>query len=341
MCVIPVFIFHIGENECLSNLSPECFYDMKELGISVYFSDNGIMTHNKSHCFDKDSPSLPDGLWLTSCIVDKQNNLNFSWDSSDRPEHPQYSISYLFCGEGQEVLERHKKHVQGPFYHTLIPDQTYHIILQLNVSYPDKWYIQTQKWEICNVEKLGPLQINATIQSNQLYLEWDLPKSTFTNNTKCFEYELKVNDEVRIFEELLKYTEPNLDPTQKYKILMRVKTASHCCDSLFWSDWTVLDLDKSAEVPFHTSVIIAIVLGLPMILLAILLLCKFQRVFDKLFPPVPGPSIKIKGLLEKDIISQIISHKCVEEVTEVEVKEDGGEEEEECWCRPANLEVIF
>ncbi|XP_076159410.1 interleukin-5 receptor subunit alpha-like [Alosa pseudoharengus] len=325
------------EYDCLQNLSLQCNTDIDGLGFSVYLSDNGIMKPKKSYCIDKNNPSLPDGLRAinTSCIVDKQNNLNFSWDSSDLPEHPQYSISYQFCSKDEEVLERPEKprNVQGPFYQTLIPDKTYYIRLLLNVSYPDKWYIQTQQWEICNVEKLDPPQINATIQSNQLHLEWGLPKSKSTKNPRCFEYELRVNDEVRTFDSKLKYTEPNLDPTQKYKIWMRVKTASHCCETLFWSDWTYLDLNKSVEVPLdiHIGVIIGIALGLPMILLAILLLCKFQRVFDKLFPPIPGPSIKIRGLLEKDITSQIMSHKCVEVVTEVEVKEDEEEEEEERW----------
>ncbi|XP_062383775.1 uncharacterized protein LOC134071170 [Sardina pilchardus] len=338
--ILSVSVAEEGEGECLS---PQCHYDM-ELEISVYNNDNGIMKFDKSYCI-QNNQFLPDGFRPinASCILEKQKNLNCSWDSSGLPGHAQYSISYLFCSEEDMVLERDKKHVQGSYLHTLIPDQTDSIILLLNVSFPDTWYIQTQHWKVCTVEKLDPPQVNVTIQSNQLYLEWDLPKSGSTENPTCFEYELKVNDEVRTFSNKLNYTEPNTDPTQKYKILMRVKMASDCCDSLFWSDWTVLDLDKSAEVPLHIQIrlIIVIALGLPMILLAILLFCKFQRVFDRLFPPIPGPSIKIKGLLEKDITSQVMSHKCVEEVTEVDVKEDEDEEEDECRCRHANLEVIF
>ncbi|XP_062383774.1 uncharacterized protein LOC134071169 isoform X2 [Sardina pilchardus] len=323
------------EYDCQEDLPQQCTPDIDGLGFSVYNSDNGIMKLNQSHCIDEKNPSLPDGLRPinTSCIVERQKNLNISWDSSGLPGHAQYSISYLFCSSSdEEIIKIHNKHVQGSFHHTLIPGQTDYITLLLNVSFPDIWYIQTQHWKVCAVEKLDPLQVNVTIQSNQLYLEWDLPKSRSTENPKCFEYELKVNDEVRKFDGIQHYKEPNLDPTQKHKIKIRVKKTSLCCDpGDTWSDWTVIDLHKSADIPLdiHIGVIIAIALGLPMILLAILLLCKFQRVFDKMFPPIPGPSIKIKGLLEKDITSQILSHKCVEEVTEVEVKEN--EEEEEHW----------
>lgn len=49
---------------------------------------------------------------------------------------------------------------------------------------------------LCVTEKPDPPKItNATIQSGDLYLAWDLPKCTEINSI-CFQYELRINDEV-------------------------------------------------------------------------------------------------------------------------------------------------
>ncbi|XP_031414771.1 uncharacterized protein LOC116218220 isoform X2 [Clupea harengus] len=362
MCVCPlwqalslwvIFSVHVvseeGDYKSLQNFSQQCSNGQLDKGISLFLTnDSGVMEHKNStyivdYSIDEDIPALLDVFsgrlppLNISCIVDMQNHLNFSWDTSGVPEHAQYSVSYLLCRDGEKVLESPKERLPSPVFSTVLGNQTHqdHIILQLNVSYPGVWYIQTQKWEILTVEKLDPPQfINTTIQSDQLYLKWDLPKSKHTKNPSCFRYELRINDEVRYLSKKLSHSEPNIDQTRTYKIQMRVKMLSFPCrGSIYWSDWTsVLNLGPLILQPdFHIGVMVTIALGLPMSLLAILLLCKF-RIFYKLFPPIPGPSIKIKGLLEKDITShnyQIISHKCVEEVTEVEVKEDEEEEEDE------------
>ncbi|KAI1899616.1 hypothetical protein AGOR_G00063620 [Albula goreensis] len=53
-----------------------------------------------------------------------------------------------------------------------------------------------------------------------------------------------------------------------------------------------------------------------MFLLAVLLLFRGNRIFEKLFP-IPSPPIKIKQLLEKDDFIQVAPSKNTEEITDV------------------------
>lgn len=70
------------------------------------------------------------------------------------PHHPSNNstLSYRFCTE--KFYESKEVDVESPVYHTLIPDKTFWIILQLKVSYPGRpEYTQTQGWEGCEVGK--------------------------------------------------------------------------------------------------------------------------------------------------------------------------------------------
>ncbi|KAL2088099.1 hypothetical protein ACEWY4_016927 [Coilia grayii] len=346
--------------EPLQNFSEQCENpDIGALVVSVFLRNaDGLMQHNASvyidnptHAADKSHECIGHPPLNISCAVDMQNHLNFSWDGQSLPGHAHYSISYLGCDGEEAVLESREERVSTPHYHTLIGNQAMtdnvpvnldDIILRINVSYPDLWYIQTQKWDIRHITKLDPPQIvNATVHGDDLFVQWDLPKTnTGMEQLHCFKYELNVSDEIKAFDSTLHFTEQNIDLTRKYSIQMRVTTTNYCGKSLFWSDWTSVLAVGPIRSPLtdlsnvHIGVIVAIALGLPMILLAVLLLCKFQRVLEKLFPPVPGPSIKIKGLLERDDVTQIVPQKYVEEVPELQFKETLGSEEgeeEENW----------
>ncbi|KAL2088098.1 hypothetical protein ACEWY4_016926 [Coilia grayii] len=338
--------------EPLHDFSEQCeSTDIDPLVVSVFLRNaDGLMQHNASvyidnptHAPDKSHECIGHPPLNISCAVDMQNHLNFSWDGWSLPGHAHYSISYLVCREEEAVLESSEERFYTPVYHTLIGNQETkdntlfvfeYIILRINVSYPYMWYIQTQKWDILDIENLDPPRITkASIESERLHLQWDVPRSRGTTNPDCFMYELKINGEVRTLEEGLNHSEESIDPTRHYKIQMRVKTRPICSRSVLWSDWTsVLDLGPSVTRPpnINLGVIVAIALGLPMILLSVLLLCKYQRVLEKLFPPVPGPSIKIEGLLERDNVTQQTQpHSWMEEVTEVGIKETLEPEEEE------------
>ncbi|KAK3530401.1 hypothetical protein QTP86_024436 [Hemibagrus guttatus] len=67
----------------------------------------------------------------------------------------------------------------------------------------------------------------------------------------------------------------------------------------------------------NAGVIASIVFVLPMILLAFLLVCKFQRLFDKLFPSIPNPSRNVQMILEKNYYNQDMPPKQCEEGAEI------------------------
>ncbi|XP_028837058.1 interleukin-5 receptor subunit alpha-like isoform X2 [Denticeps clupeoides] len=303
--------------------SQQCHQNMDEFQVISIFLRNhtGFMLHDKSAIVEADDPPDDDfwNNWLingslvrptlnVSCMVNMQYELNCSWNTSSWPSQVQYSTSAMLCNDVSQTelhCTQNSLSTASRCHGKTDANKTHNfVVLRVNVSHQDFWYIDTQIWETVTIEKLDPPQIiKSSIDSDNLVIEWKLPESKGqTSNYKCFEYELWINDERRdITDKTLTYIEKGVDATRMYTIRMKVKTASRCKESMYWSDWTTVVVNTREKPPFeiNLAVIITIALGLPMILLAFFLLCRLQRLFEKIFPPIPGPSRNIKRILEK------------------------------------------
>jgi len=77
--------------------------------------------------------------------------------------------------------------------------------------------------------------------------------------------------------EQLSYREPKVDPSSTYRVRMRTRKGSKCVESSQWSEWSHALIVAVEQSKLNNLVIVSISLGIPMILLAVLLLLRHQR----------------------------------------------------------------
>ncbi|XP_051559022.1 interleukin-5 receptor subunit alpha-like isoform X2 [Myxocyprinus asiaticus] len=302
------------------------YEDMHCADIYIRKSDGSMDFHFKHSFKDVDNQTnlylkLPPTLHYfnfdnITCILDMKDQLNCSWNITGLPKNAQYSAYVVQENSNHQLNCSHNVaneavecHGHNAFKHLE------HVVVKVNVSIPKHWYVVGKEIHKGNIVKLDPPNnINISNRLNELEINWTIPEAEmYSKNTECYKYELQINDEVvPLSEGQLSYSKKDIDLTRKYAIKMRVILSKHCFDAIYWSDWSnVLEVGPFEKVyQVNPWVIIAFVL--PMLLLSFLLICKCQRLTEKLFPPIPSPSVNVKKLLEKDNFCQHITHICVE-----------------------------
>ncbi|XP_078144069.1 granulocyte-macrophage colony-stimulating factor receptor subunit alpha-like isoform X2 [Centroberyx gerrardi] len=276
-----------------------------------------------------------------SCLLYPTNTLNCSWSFHASPEERQSSTFIIICeGDEKHSFEEVRVSEEGVQSKSVVLCQhcidynTLYVILHVNVSLPNMWTTYTTKYDSDILEVLPPPpNISAVVRDGGLLVTWDQPYSRSSRTTKCFTYQLDISGQERLKDVTgqLNYTEPNADPTRTYRVRMRTRKSFQCIGSLHWSDWshTVTVAPTESPLKLNCLVIVTISLGIPMILLAVLLLFRLQRVSKLLFPPIPRPSPKYKYFLEKNdtflFAPPVQPPKYVEEITEVEEAEQSPE----------------
>ncbi|TSK17832.1 Protein disulfide-isomerase [Bagarius yarrelli] len=263
-------------------------------------------------------------LFQIRCFIYNVNLLNCSWSTDSLSENAQYSSVFQFFS----IPEHHPFNCVSSSSEKMVEctsrfevdERKLEMFVLVNISINNCRYIICQYFKLTNIEKLDPPEINATLsKSTNLEIQWMQTKSCCSKQNKCFIYELKINSETVELRNVLTYNLTNFEPTWRYTIQIRTKHSDVCDYNDVWSDWSkaveISPLENSFQL--KASVIAAIVLVLPMILLAFLLICKFQRLFEKLFPPIPNPSKHVQNLLEKSDFNQETPHKQSEEGGEI------------------------
>ncbi|KAK7945088.1 hypothetical protein WMY93_000816 [Mugilogobius chulae] len=167
-----------------------------------------------------------------------------------------------------------------------------YVILDFHIVLHDQWAVFCYKYENETIEILPPLQ-------------------TFKDYLKtivCWlQFELRTRDEedVKHVESELSYTEPNVDLTASYTVRIRTRINEDCLGSYQWSDWSpsvsIHPNTTQTDIynPLNAEMILAISLGTPMILLALLLLV-CQRLSKRLFPPIASPPPRYLHFLQNN-----------------------------------------
>ncbi|XP_054870653.1 granulocyte-macrophage colony-stimulating factor receptor subunit alpha-like [Amphiprion ocellaris] len=289
----------------------------------------------------QDSTAMEDHVEKTDveekfiCLLYPTNILNCSWSFDTSEKDIQLSVHMSFCDEDTAVHSLYNSSAErvGSVSLDLSEHKMHHyVILHLNMSQHNEWKTYTDKYDMELLEVLSPPQnISASIKDGALHITWDVPHSRSDFSPRCFTYELDMGDqeETKIFTDKQSYTEPNADPSSTYKVRMRTVLADTCHGSPEWSDWSQAVTVEQSAYKLNHVVIVSISLGLPMILLAMLLLVCHQRVSKVLFPPIPRPPAKYKYFLEKsdafNFFHPAPPAKTEEEITEVEETEPNTE----------------
>ncbi|XP_028449948.1 granulocyte-macrophage colony-stimulating factor receptor subunit alpha-like isoform X2 [Perca flavescens] len=261
------------------------------------------------------------------CLFYPTNILNCSWSFPTLQKDTQIFVNISVCddfGEGPALNLSSEERV-GSLSSFLHAHEGLFVILRFNITLHDMWTVYICPFEVNMLEVLSPPpNISASVKDGGLVVTWGLPHSREDTHPYCFEYQLDMGDQERskTLTDQLSYTEPNPDPHRTYNVRMRTRMTSDCQQSPQWSDWSHTVTVKQSFYKLNTLVIISISLGIPMILLAVLLLVRHQRVSKVLFPQIPCPPPKYKYFLEKNDTFNVFypapSAEPVEEITEVE-----------------------
>ncbi|XP_038574570.1 interleukin-13 receptor subunit alpha-1-like isoform X2 [Micropterus salmoides] len=239
------------------------------------------------------------------CVLYPTNTLNCSWSFHTLQKDTQLSVYISIC-DGESAVHSRNLSAERVGSSTLVlPEyQMLFVVIHFNVTLHDMWTVYAYKYSRDMLEVLPPPQnISALVKDGRLLVTWSLPQSWEKVNSFCFEYQLDIGDQgsPKNLSDHLFYTEPNVDPSRTYRVRIRTRKNNHCISNLLWSDWSqTVTVEQTGQIiKLNAMVIVSISLGIPMILLAVLLLGLYQRVTKVLYPPIPRPPPKYKSFLEK------------------------------------------
>ncbi|XP_059201352.1 granulocyte-macrophage colony-stimulating factor receptor subunit alpha-like [Centropristis striata] len=249
-----------------------------------------------------------DNLEKFRCLLYPKNTLNCSWSFDTLKEDPHLFVDISICDGNSSVPSLDLTSEDRVGSRSLILDEyeSLYVVFHFNITQHPQWTVYTKTYDLEMLEVLPPPpNISASITDGVLLVTWGLPHTRIAVDSSCFEYQLDLghHDQERYLSlsDQLSYSEPNPDPTYTYSVTMRTRKQHTCLSHLSqWSDWSPAIRLEQSTYKLNTLVIVSISLGIPMILLALLLLVRHQRITKVLFPPIPRPPQKYKYFLEKN-----------------------------------------
>ncbi|XP_034095725.1 uncharacterized protein LOC117562059 isoform X2 [Gymnodraco acuticeps] len=216
-----------------------------------------------------------------TCVLYPTNILNCSWSFNTVQQDTQLFVNISICAGNKSVQspDLSSEEKVGSRSLALHDHKMSYLILHFNVTLRDNWTVYNSKYDLGMLEVLSPPQnISASIKDGGLLVTWGLPHSRADPNLNpdCFEYQLDMGDQEtpKKFSDQLSYREPNVDPSSTYRVTMRTRKGEYCAVFSQWSEWSHAVTVEQSKL--NNLVIVSISLGIPMILLAVLLLLRHQ-----------------------------------------------------------------
>ncbi|XP_017275812.1 granulocyte-macrophage colony-stimulating factor receptor subunit alpha [Kryptolebias marmoratus] len=261
-----------------------------------------------------------------TCLLYPTHVINCSWSFLTLEEDTQLLLYIREC-ENDTLVDLHNpvsvERVGSKSWH-FNDNENNHIVVVFNMSQIDTWKVYAAKYELDVLRLLPPPAIvTASIEDGKLFIAWTPPDTKTTSNPFCFDYELHVGEQ-KVSGDLagkVNFTKEDIAPTHTYKVRMRTRVTDQCSGCRHWSEWSPTVTVEQPPCSLDPLVIVAVSLGIPMILLAVLLLVRHQRLTKVLFPPIPRPPPEYKYFLERNdplTFFHPAPAKHEEEVTEVE-----------------------
>ncbi|XP_069801731.1 granulocyte-macrophage colony-stimulating factor receptor subunit alpha-like [Dendropsophus ebraccatus] len=274
-----------------------------------------------------------------TCVIHNVYIMNCSWTvGEEAPEDTQYTLvlrqtpknGYGKCQDyrtdsfGRQVgcvLKRPNISFKSKVYVEILGSSS-----QTTIQFFDKVY-----YPIHDVILDPPRNINLTYTSDELEIKWEKPETYDTMEESCFLYNITINDkETKSVDGREKnvYKTTKFHQNEKVNVTMRVKWSPHCSNNNEWSAWSEPQIigQNSTKLTAH-HILIVLGIGTAVILIVLILLCYRFRIWKKLFPQVPKPSMKLFEEVDQ-------KEKAVQKEFEIEIpflkKEE--EEEEEVVC---------
>ncbi|XP_007571758.1 interleukin-5 receptor subunit alpha-like [Poecilia formosa] len=296
---------------------------------SEEYYDEGVETHSTNMTesvdeIDDGCDEIEDLEDSVVCSVSRTNKLNCSWSIHTLEAGAQLSVSVSFSEKKRLIDSRNQSSANGDGFisWTIGGGQEKSVVVDFEVLLRGNRMCYTAEFEEQQLNILDPPgNVDASIRDGNLHVNWDVPSSSIYAH--CFDYQLDIGDQEkpRNFSGKVEYIELNA-AAHTYKVRMRTKILKSCYGCTQWSEWSPTVTVERPTYRLDPLVIALISLGIPMILLAVLLILRHQRLVKVLFPPIPRPPAKYKHFLEKtdplNFFHPVPTTKPEEEITEVE-----------------------
>ncbi|CAL8278323.1 unnamed protein product [Lota lota] len=227
---------------------------------------------------------LPRGSQLSASVIIYDNERN--------------SNTLLKCSS-EEILTSEEPDEEKPVVVCQVDQPFLSLWVFLNISGRDT-HLYCHKFSFELLELLSPPpNITAVVRKGLLLVSWGLPYSRFSKTAGCFHYQLEVNQQVNEIKSRNNVEMP-VDPAAGHAVRMRTRKNPSCLGPQEWSAWSnTIALPPESRYNPNYVVIGSILLGTPMIILALLLLLRRPRVSKLLFPQIPQPPKKYKHFLKR------------------------------------------
>ncbi|KAM3934293.1 granulocyte-macrophage colony-stimulating factor receptor subunit alpha-like [Leptodactylus fuscus] len=265
-----------------------------------------------------------------SCIVHSAYILNCSWSvGKEAPE----DIQYFFALRQKESLKCQDYRTDSFGRHVGCVMKKPNITLKLkaylevtglsnetSIQFLDDIYDPIQHAILD-----PPRNITLMYNSDELEIKWEKPETLEVPGGSCFTYKINIKDKkeidiVRSEKNVYKITE--FHQNEKIIVTMRVKWDNLCSYLEDWSDWSEPHVIGNDSTQLTTHHILAILGGgTAIILILIIFMCYRFRIWNKLFPQVPRPSMKLFEQVEQ-------KEKSVQKFSEFEIPLTAKDEDE-------------
>ncbi|KAM9719491.1 interleukin-13 receptor subunit alpha-1-like [Menidia menidia] len=314
-------VLWVSQSESVDSSSYQCTDDIDEFPIA----------QNSTSQWDDETI---EEISTYKCLLYPTGILNCSWSFLSLEEDTKLSVYTSVC-KGDTLVQSQRQasaeqvgSISLKLKHEEIHCDTscpFYTLLHFNTTLDNDWKAYTVALEMQPQMVLSPPQnISASVKEGSLLIEWTIPNEISIPNPGCYDYQLDFGDQEdpKNVMATLVYTEPYANPSQTYRVRIRTRVLKQCYGCDHWSEWSQAVTVEPSCKRLDLLVILFISLGLPMILLALLLLVRSQRFAKVVFPPIPHPPEKYRNFLEKNdppcFFHPAPTQKPEEEITEVE-----------------------
>lgn len=272
-----------------------------------------------------------------SCVIYSVSIMNCSWTvGKEAPEDTQYSL--ILRQTPINVFVKCQDYRTDSFGR-----QVGCVLKHPNISFNSKVYVEVSGLSsqtsiqffdnvfrpIDDVILDPPRNITLTYNSAELEIKWQKPETYDKSKESCFLYNInikgkKLRDNQEREENVYKTTK--FHPNEKVTVTLRVKWLNKCSSYQEWSAWSephIIGNDSAQLTTDHILIVVGV--GTAIILVILIFLCYRFRIWKKLFPQVPKPSMKLFEQVEQ-------KEKSVQKESEVEIPFMRKDEDEEFIC---------
>ncbi|NWU20012.1 IL5RA protein, partial [Dyaphorophyia castanea] len=221
------------------------------------------------------------------------------------PEDTEYFLFYRYETHTEEchtyLQDRWNRNTEGTFLSTQIRPEEIDNLVIVHINGSSTRAAIKPFQQIFNqnaIEKVNiPRNISISLEQNDLLATWEKPISPF--HEECFEYEFYLINLKSGNKQILKVSwnsfQLRVDVSSRYSVRIRANHNHICRARGLWSDWSEIIYVGQNKLENSTAWILTLLcVSTSCTFLLVAIICKTNRIWSKLFPPVPTPSNKFR-----------------------------------------------